>query len=249
MGAGDSPRPRGDGARLIVDCDALAELVGECTAALARGRIVVAAGRALPEATPVKLQLDTGALVAPIVLTTTVMDGCGDGGGEVTLELAPAEQERLAALVERITAGDPALVAPVARVLIADDNPHLAELIRAGLTGSSRRPVASAPALRFEFAVAADGASALAVIAGAPFDVAIVGVYLAPLGAAQLIARVRAHAGPRLPIIAIASEAQPAQRLAFAAGADAFMEKPVRLRSIYDGIVTLLDGRARSVRA
>lgn len=246
---GDMPRSRSDGARLIVDCEALADLIAECATILARGRVVVTAPRPLAEATAVRLQLEAGALVAPIALATTVATGCGEGGGEVTLELDPAEQERLAALLERLTAGDPALVAPTLRVLIADDNPHLVELIRAGLIGSRQRVAAGAAAPRFEFALAGDGAAALDRLARTRCDVALIGVYLPPLAPAQVIAQARARWGRDAAIIGLAGEAQPAERLAFAAGADAFMAKPVRLRAIYDAIVALTGGVATRPRA
>lgn len=246
MRVGEAPRLRGDGPRLIIDCDDVGELLADCRAMLATGRIVVMAARRFDDGAAVKLQLAAGALVSPLVIATTVATGCGDRGGEVTLELEPREQERLAELVDRLEASDPTVVAPVRRVLIDDDNPHLVELIRAGLIGVAQRGPGAPP--RLEFAVARDGAAAVAALDVARVDVALIGVYLPPLAPGQVIAAARARWGRGVGVIALAGDDAPAQRLAFAAGADVFMSKPVRLRALHEAIAALA-ARAEGPRA
>ncbi|MEZ4402365.1 MAG: response regulator [Kofleriaceae bacterium] len=240
----ESPRSRTEGPRLAVDCDSQAELAHECRAILRRGQIVVATNRSLDEGSAVRLQFTAPGLLVPLAVATSVAAGAAGGGGEVTLELDPAEQERVAAILERLLAGDRTLVAPVVRVLIADDNPHLAELIRAGLGSTRRRGDGDPPALHFEFVVAADGQAAVAALDAARFDVALIGVYLPPLPGGRVIAHARARGAQSVAVIGLASD-DSAEAAAFAAGADAFMAKPVRLRTIHDAIVAL----APAVRA
>jgi len=223
---------------LLVECVGQIELLEVCQQALARGRLELAAPRRLdePAAVAVAVRLVAPALRAPLVLPATVGRGCDDGGGEVVLELDAATQEHLAGLVERLARAEPALVCDARRVLIADDNPRVVELIRGGLIGTGRR--AAAPRA-FDFATATDGQVAQQLLAAHRFDVALIGVYLPPLAPAQVIAQARAGHGRSMVIVALAGDEPGAERAAFAAGADAFMAKPVRLRSVYEAIVTL----------
>jgi|JI10StandDraft_1071094.scaffolds.fasta_scaffold22962_3 CheY-like chemotaxis protein len=221
---------------LLVECVGQIELLELCQHALSRGRLELAAERRLDEPAAVAIRLVAPALRAPLVLPATVGRGCDDGGGEVVLELDAATQEHLAGLVERLARAEPALVCDARRVLIADDNPRVVELIRGGLIGTGRR--AGEPRA-FDFATATDGRVAQQLLAAHRFDVALIGVYLPPLAPAQVIAAARAGHGRATVIVALAGDEPGAERAAFAAGADAFMAKPVRLRSVYEAIVAL----------
>lgn len=220
---------------LLVECVGQIELLELCQQALTRGRLELAAERRLDEPAAVAVRLVAPALRAPLVLPATVGRGCDDGGGEVVLELDAATQEHLAGLVERLARAEPALVCDARRVLIADDNPRVVELIRGGLIGTGRR---AGEARAFDFATATDGLAAQQLLAAHRFDVALIGVYLPPLAPAQVIAQARAG-GRMTVIVALAGDEPGAERAAFAAGADAFMAKPVRLRSVYEAIVAL----------
>lgn len=224
------------GGALVVECAGQIELLDLCRRALARGRLCLAADHRLEEPATVAIQLLAPALRAPVALPATVARGCDDIGGEIELEFDGATQERLAILVEQLESRDPRLVAGAERVLIADDNPRVAELIRGGLIGTGRR--APEP-MRFDFAVATDGRDALALLEAHRFDVALIGVYLPPMAPAQVISAARARHGKDLVVIGLAGDVGGAEAQAFAAGADAFMAKPVRLRSVYEAIVTL----------
>lgn|GEM_PF-1203626 len=241
---GESDVTSGSSARLVVEYDDVDELVADCAQTLAHGHTIVSTTRAFGERATVKLSLHAPGLVAPIAVIGTVRAYDGHTG-EAVIELGETHARRLAELVTRLRGSDPELVGRVMRLLIAEDNPHLAQLICNGLVGSSRRGGTGELGLHFEFQVVVDGLFALNVLQARQFDVAIIGVYLPTMTGAQVIAAARGGIARDLPIIAISSGGAPARQLAQQAGADVFLAKPFRLRDLYDTIATLVRGRAQ----
>jgi DNA-binding response OmpR family regulator len=102
------------------------------------------------------------------------------------------------------------------RVLIADAEAPVAELLELGLRG-----------LGFETAVARDGHEALASISTWGPDLLVVDAELALLPGVEVVRRVRALPGPRIGILVAARERDRLQ--GFAAGADDEMLKPLAI--------------------
>lgn len=116
------------------------------------------------------------------------------------------------------------------RILLVEDNPHLAEMLRGAL---------GTPDLDFDLELhgAVDGAEALDHLAAHQFDLAIVDIYLPRIDGAEVIRRLRGE--PRhatLPVIAVSAGGEPARAAALAAGASTFMEKPIRLRQMFETV-------------
>ncbi|HEY5927631.1 MAG TPA: response regulator, partial [Kofleriaceae bacterium] len=139
---------------------------------------------------------------------------------------------RLATMVERIRARDRRVVVPVVRVLIAEDNAHVSELVKNGLTAAARREMRG---LAFCFDIALDGAAALELLKCKPFDAAIVDVYLPVLDGAGLIRQMRGPLGlAHMPVIGLSGGGEAARNAALRAGATDFLDKPIQLRRILD---------------
>jgi CheY-like chemotaxis protein len=159
----------------------------------------------------------------------------GRGVG-VEFDALPDEaSQRLDEIVSRIASGDPDLVARTLRVLVVEDNPHVATLIRDGLAGGSRRELAGR--VHFGFETATNGREALDLLRSQPFDAMIIDIYLPVMDGAQVIAAVRADETLRsLPIVAVSAGGVPAKTAALSAGADFFLDKPMRLADILESM-------------
>jgi CheY-like chemotaxis protein len=110
-------------------------------------------------------------------------------------------------VIERVRARDPRVVARVVRVLVVEDNPHVAAFIEAGLAG---RP---APGRRVVRGRDRGQRPRRAGAAGqAPFDALIIDVYLPVIDGAHVIEQVRSRLGlVDLPVIAVSAGGEAAR--------------------------------------
>jgi uncharacterized protein (TIGR02266 family) len=214
---------------LKVEYAEASELVTDFTENISRGGLFVLTERVYPIGSTVRLVLSFPGLLKPIPITGVVKWAKPDGVG---VELAPeqtSELDRLDELIQRIAAGDPGVVARTLRVLVVEDNPHVATLIREGLQGSGRRELAGRVTFRFTHAV--NGQEALeALSSGEPFDILIIDIYLPILDGVQVIREVRRRPElAKVPIVAVSAGGATARGAALEAGADFFLDKPMRL--------------------
>src|SRR5437870_755780 len=87
--------------------------------------------------------------------------------------------------------------------------------------------------VRFEFERVHNGRHALEMLHQQRFDLVIADVYLPIMDGAQLIRALRSDpALAQLPVIAVSAGGKSAHEMATAAGADFFVEKPMRLQEI-----------------
>ena len=239
---GDSPadkrRHHRAGVTLLVEYEGADEFLTDYTDNLSSGGTFVATSRELPVGSAVRLALSFPGLVETITIDGLVRWGrAGDEPGVGIEFLATDGQKRLASLIERIRAGDPKVIARVVRVLVVEDNPHVAAFIGEGLVGSSRRSTD----LSFAVQTATNGKDALALLERDRFDAMIIDVYLPVIDGAHVIDQVRRRLGLRdLPVIAVSAGGDAARAAALAAGANIFIDKPMRLRQVIDTMRTLL---------
>jgi uncharacterized protein (TIGR02266 family) len=226
---------------LRVEYDGADDLVGDYTDNLSHGGTFVATTRALELETAVRLVLSFPGLLEPIKIEGVVRWVRGDDDRGVGIEFAAGPgRERLAEVIERVKSRDPRTVSRVIKVLVVEDNPHVAEMIRDGLRGSSRRSFGDP--LAFDFRMASNGQEALELMRERTFDVAIVDVYLPVMDGAALIAAARSDlALGHLPIIAVSAGGDSARKQALAAGADMFIDKPMRLRQVIETMRRLMN--------
>ena len=226
---------------LVVEYEGADDLVGDYTENLSSGGTFVATSRELPVGTAVSLVLGFPGLLEPVAIAGTVrwtrQTGGEPGAG---IEFEPgAAREQLAAVVARIRARDPRTVSRLLRILVVEDNHHVASLIEDGLIGSARRDFGGG--VTFAVQQAGDGRAAVELLRTDRFDALIVDVYLPVLDGAQVIATARTELGlAALPIIAVSAGGEPARRSALAAGANIFLDKPMRLRQVIATIQRLL---------
>jgi uncharacterized protein (TIGR02266 family) len=228
---------------LFVEYEGADDLVGDFTENLSSGGTFVATNRELPIGTRVHLVLSFPGLLEPIAIEGTVRwtrkDGEeGDGGAGIEFAEGPS-RDQLAAVVDRIRSRDPRTVSRAFRVLVVEDNRHLVTLLQEGLRGSSRRDFGGS--ISFVFRSAEDGRAAVELLRHERFDALIIDVYLPILDGPKVIQQARTELGlTALPIIAVSGGGEPARHLAIEAGANIFLDKPMRLRMVIDTIQRLL---------
>jgi CheY-like chemotaxis protein len=125
----------------------------------------------------------------------------------------------------------------VIRVLVVEDNPHVAAFIGDGLSGSGKR----GGDMSFSVQSASNGRDALALLAVERYDALIIDVYLPVIDGAHVIEQVRVKLGlAELPVIAVSAGGDAARASALRAGANIFIDKPMRLRQVIDTIRALM---------
>jgi uncharacterized protein (TIGR02266 family) len=221
---------------LVVEYEGADDLVVDFTDNLSSGGTFVHTPRDFEIGTIVHLVLSFPGLIQPIRINGEVRWARGDTDDEergVGIEFVegPA-REQLRELIDRITARDPSVVSRLMRVLVVEDNPHVAQLIRDGLRGSEKRTFQD---MAFNFRTASNGSEALELLQAESFDALIIDVYLPVLDGPAVIQKVRLDERTRgLPIIAVSAGGDSARDAARAAGANFFLHKPMRLRQIID---------------
>ncbi|WP_428262679.1 PilZ domain-containing protein [Haliangium sp.] len=226
---------------LRVDYDGPDDLVFDYTENLSSRGVFLKTTRPFATGDRVRLFLSFPGLLEPISLEGTVRWTRTEVDPGVGVEFDEGDSRaQIAALVERVRERDPRMVSRLIRVLVVEDNPHVARLIQVGMLGSTERYFGDR--LAFNFRTATNGREALDLLAGEDFDTLIIDVYLPILDGATVITHVRADERVReLPIIAVSAGGPGARDAAMAAGADFFIEKPMRLRQLLDTMGKLLD--------
>jgi CheY-like chemotaxis protein len=132
----------------------------------------------------------------------------------------------------------------IVRVLLIEDNPHVAELITDGLDGSARRDMGGRVA--FIFDVVGDGQMALERLDEVDPDLIILDVYMPVMDGAAFLRHLRARPQQSgTPVIALSAGGQAAREAAMTAGADVFLDKPLRLNEVLAAAVKLLSRAAQ----
>lgn len=235
---------------LFVEYEGADDLVGDYTENLSTGGTFVATNRELPIGTTIHLVLSFPGLLEPISIEGVVRWTRGsapvgaviqpgeESGAGIEFTPGPA-RDQLASVVQRIRTRDPKTVSRLFRVLVVEDNRHVASLIHDGLKGSSRREFGGG--VTFAVRQAEDGRQAVEMLRREAFDALIVDVYLPVIDGARVIQTARGELGlAELPIIAVSAGGDTARRSALDAGANIFLDKPMRLRQVIDTIQKLL---------
>lgn len=235
---------------LFVEYEGADDLVGDYTENLSTGGTFVATNRELPIGTQIQLVLSFPGLLEPIAIQGTVRWSRGnatnqgvippgdESGAGIEFLPGPA-RDQLAQVVNRIRTRDPKTVSRLFRVLVVEDNKHVAQLIHDGLKGSSRREFGGG--VTFAVRNAEDGRQAVEMLRREAFDALIVDVYLPVIDGARVIQTARTELGlADLPIIAVSAGGDSARKSALDAGANIFLDKPMRLRQVIDTIQKLL---------
>ena len=223
--------------RLFVDYENAEDFLTDHEENLSRLEGFVQTERVVPAGTQVQLGLVFPGLVEPIVVDGLVT-ARAEGEAWTHVQLLPIATARLEAIVERIRANDRRVVVPVVRVLIAEDNVHVCELVKSGLTTATRRDLRD---FAFGFETAPDGARALELLKQHEFDAVLVDVYLPVLDGPRLIRQMRTTLGLlHMPVIAVSGGGDAARDAALRAGASTFLDKPIRLRNVIETLRQLV---------
>jgi uncharacterized protein (TIGR02266 family) len=228
---------------LFVEYEGADDLIGDFTDNLSSGGTFVTTNRALPIGTQVQLVLSFPGLLQPIAIDGTVRSTRGDnavGDLGAGIEFVPGPgRDALAAIVDRLRTRDPGTMARLLRVLVVEDNRHVAQLVQQGLTGAMRRD--SSGLVSFAFRNAEDGRQAIDFLRSEQFDAVIIDVYIPIVDGPHVIMTARNELGlTTLPIIAVSAGGEPARDAALKAGANIFLDKPMRLRRVIETMQRLL---------
>ena len=246
----DKRRDTREAVTLFVEYEGADDLVGDYTENLSSGGTFVATNRELPIGTQIQLVLSFPGLLEAISIVGTVRwtrgarpgtDVVADGeeaGAGIEFAAGPA-RDQLAQVIEKIRQRDPRTVSRLFKVLVVEDNKHVAQLIQDGLKGSARREFGSG--VSFDVRNAEDGRQAIELLRKDKFDALIVDVYLPVVDGAKVISTARTElALTNLPIIAVSAGGDAARRSALDAGANIFLDKPMRLRQVIETIQKLI---------
>jgi type IV pilus assembly protein PilZ len=231
---------------LVVEYEGVEDLIADYTENLSRGGTFVHTERRLEEDTRVQLVLSFPGLLKPLCLLGVVRwTRAEDDQPGVGIEFEDHDetaQARLATIIQAIERRDREYVGRLLKILVVEDNPHVARLIRDGLGHGVGRQFGND--LAFKFRVCNNGRDALDLLHHEEFDALIIDIYLPVLDGPAVISQIRAD--PRLtklPIIAVSAGGQSARESAMEAGADFFLDKPMRLRQVIDSMRKLLQLR------
>ena len=116
-----------------------------------------------------------------------------------------------------------------ARILVVDDEAHLADGIRENLAAEG-----------YATEVAYDGAAGLRAAEASPFDLAVVDVMLPGLDGLELCSRMR-RAGIQTPVLFLTVRGAPEDRIrGFEAGGDDYLTKPFHLQELLLRVAAIL---------
>ncbi len=242
----DSEKRRHDRApvTLVVEYDGADDFVNDYTENLSSGGIFINTTKQLEIDTEVKLVLSFPGLLRPIHLAGVVRWLREDGGeshgvGLEFVDYGGSSKQELEELIALVARRDPSVISRVINVLVVEDNPHVARLIREGLAGSGQKVFGDEVA--FSFRMGTDGQHALELLEEHEFDALIVDIYLPVLDGASLITQIRAGTKYKdTPIIAVSAGGETARQSALQAGANHFLDKPMRLREVIQTLQRLL---------
>lgn len=244
-GGSEQRRSAREPVTLLVEYEGADDFIGDYTENLSSGGIFVGTSRAVDIGEPIRLVLSFPGLLEPIGVEGIVRWNRAADPADPDLEpgigiefVVGPTRDRLAAMFDRIRARDPKTVVRLVRVLVVEDNPLVSSLIQEGLRGATRRNLGE---LAFDFKVADSGTDALELLRNHPFDALIIDCYLPGLDGPTVIAKTRGELGlTSLPIIAVSAGGAPARASALEAGADMFIDKPMRLRQVIETMRTLM---------
>ncbi|HEV8322144.1 MAG TPA: TIGR02266 family protein [Myxococcota bacterium] len=259
-----APPPPGDGPdrrseergtlMLRVDYADGREFLHDYTENLSRGGAFVATARRFAVGDKVSVVLSFPGLLAPLKLTGDVRwlrpeaTAEGEAGVGVQFSLAAEGLSRLARLVERVRAGDRAVLSEVRRyrVLMVEDNEHVRFLLREGLRAVAERQRQLKVA--FEFEEVSNGEEALRLLlepGHKSFDVVVVDLYLPVMDGHALIRALRASEEHRhTPLLCVSAGGDAELGKAREAGADLCLAKPLQIRTFFETVTKLLRRRA-----
>jgi len=128
-------------------------------------------------------------------------------------------------------------VAKHRKILLVDDSPTIRSLLKVYLIGAFA-----------EFAEAPDGVAGLAALRDESFDAAVVDVRMAPIDGIEFVELVRATDRTReLPVILLTSDNEQGLRTrGLAAGADAFVNKPIGAKELLEALELAMARHPRS---
>jgi uncharacterized protein (TIGR02266 family) len=147
-----------------------------------------------------------------------------------------ADRRRLAELALAASSAEDTKRTTPYCVLVVEDNPHITEMYRRAMERMSRLAVCGVTV-----GFASQGHEALAIIKSTPVDIMLCDVYMPVMDGLSLIKTIRRMPDPKvskMPILVVSAGDE--REHASAAGADAFLRKPIQFGQLLETIISLL---------
>lgn len=126
----------------------------------------------------------------------------------------------------------------ILRVVVVDDNPIVRDSVGLAVRRLNER---IGPGRTIQLFEAEDGATAWDRIVDNDIQLVIADLYIPVLSGVRLIERIRENPNTAATkVLAISASIQEARMVSLSAGADQFLQKPVRLVDLTDAMVNLL---------
>jgi uncharacterized protein (TIGR02266 family) len=217
--------------------------LADATENLSTGGLFIQTTQRFEVGQPIPLKLSFPGLLQPIEVTGVVTWSRPQGpDAEAGIGVRvdhPAEQAKLKTLLSPEPSPEPA-PAPTGpyRVLVVEDNPHVAEMYGYALKKLSSSLKGKAG---LEVAFATDGHGALQSLAEKPTHLVITDLYMPVLDGFVLVQKMKAEPTlAKIPVVAISAGGPEAQLKASNAGVDLFLRKPVRFVEVLETVKKLL---------
>ena len=225
---------------LVVDYEGADELCRDYTENLSTGGVFIHTDRDLVLGDTINLMLSFPRLLTPLCITGIVrwirpVAEDDNGVGIEFVDFGEEARSQLETILHHVKDGDPVYVEDSLRVLLCEDNPHIAKLISEGLAPVrfSNTPL--------DIVSVTNGKAALQAILAGNFDIVVMDANLPIMDGATVIRRLRQQEHCKsLPVIVVSAGGPAVGEEVLAAGADFFLAKPMRLRQIVDTMRRLL---------
>jgi uncharacterized protein (TIGR02266 family) len=216
--------------------------LSDATENLSHGGLFIQTTQAFQVGQPIPLRLSFPGLLNPLEVTgvvTWVRPASPDAEAGIGVRVDEVkEQARLRQLLEgELPGAAPAPEGPY-RVLVVEDNPHVAEMY-----GYALKKLASSLKGKnsIEVVFANDGHTALGALAEKPVHLVLTDLYMPVLDGFGLVQKMKQDSAlAKIPVVAISAGGPEAQAKAGSAGVDLFLRKPVRFVEVLETVKKLL---------
>jgi len=241
---------------LKVEYDSPQDFLADYTANVSGGGLFIATTRPFQVGEKLSFDISFPGLLDPIHCygevrwirgTEKASDNEPAGIGVAFIYESAEQEQKIRQLIEQLSQPDAAPSGEstdkqeiVFRVMLAEDNPLVLEMIRFGLRRYHRSQATGCQQL--QVIEASNGQEAWELIQGTTIDLAIVDFYMPVMDGGHLVRKLREQPAYRnLPVIVVSVGGDEARREAYQAGADLYLDKPILFDKLFASLRQLLN--------
>jgi uncharacterized protein (TIGR02266 family) len=235
---------------LKVDYQNIEEFIADFSENVSQGGLFIATDQAFTRGTELDFEVSFPGLLDPLLMKGVVKwcrstpneEGAAGIGVQFLPEQSPGRSTLRNILSDsppREDGGSPSTPVPEFRVLLVEDNPVVRDMFHFGIEKFSKREAFAN--VRFDIQEACDGKVALDLLRQSTFHLLVMDLYMPVMDGSTLIQNIRADPNLKdIPILVVSSGGKEGRADAIKAGADVYLDKPVKLKEITETIATLV---------